>query len=265
MSPSGALRRVALWRICRRSTTGRPTGRSRWTLLRPSDPPSPFPWSSQLEGELRELRCHYGPELVPGDLPPLAQPVSCCCTCSARTPAGCRRRNCRSRVNGGTTFGRGWMRSGGGRRGRPGTTPRELVSALINSGKMRSIVPARKDVVKVAQTKRRSVSPTGSTAAEGARRRARRSPGYREARARLAPYEQLARIVIRRRMELELTQEQLAERMGTSHSAISRVESGQHATSVQTLQRLADALEMRFVMGFEHGPADKPVRELVPA
>src|SRR5438270_720831 len=83
--------------------------------------------------------------------------------------------------------------------------------------------------------------------------RARRSPGYRAARERLAPYEQLARIVIRRRMELGLTQEQLAERMGTSHSAISRIESGQHSTSVQTLQRLAAALEMRFVMGFEHG------------
>ena len=41
--------------------------------------------------------------------------------------------------------------------------------------------------------------------------------------------------------------------MGTSHSAISRIESGQHSTSVQTLQRLAAALEMRFVMGFEHG------------
>ena len=37
--------------------------------------------------------------------------------------------------------------------------------------------------------------------------------------------------------------------MGTSHSAISRIESGQHSTSVQTLQRLAAALEMRFVMG----------------
>jgi ribosome-binding protein aMBF1 (putative translation factor) len=117
----------------------------------------------------------------------------------------------------------------------------------------------------VAQAKRKSMSPVGSTVVEGARRRARRSAGYREARVRLAPYEQLARIVIRRRMELGLTQEQLAERMGTSHSAISRIESGQHATSVQTLQRLAEALEMRFVMGFEHGPDDKPVRELVPA
>ena len=32
-------------------------------MLGSSDPPLPFPWSSQLEGELRELRCHYGSEL----------------------------------------------------------------------------------------------------------------------------------------------------------------------------------------------------------
>lgn len=35
----------------------------RLNMLRPSDPPLPFPWSSQVEGEIRELRCHYGPEL----------------------------------------------------------------------------------------------------------------------------------------------------------------------------------------------------------
>lgn len=28
-----------------------------------SDPPLPFPYSSQVEGQLRELRCHYGREL----------------------------------------------------------------------------------------------------------------------------------------------------------------------------------------------------------
>ncbi len=111
----------------------------------------------------------------------------------------------------------------------------------------------------------KSADPIGSAASDASGRRARRSAGYREARERLAPYEQLARIVVRRRMELGLTQEELAVRMGTSHSAISRIESGQHSTSVQTLQRLAAALEMRFVMGFEHGPAEKPVRELVPA
>jgi ribosome-binding protein aMBF1 (putative translation factor) len=110
-----------------------------------------------------------------------------------------------------------------------------------------------------------TTSPVGSSAVDAAGRRARRSAAYREAQARLAPYEQLARIVIRRRMELSLTQEQLAKRMGTSHSAISRIESGQHSTSVRTLQRLAAALEMRFVMGFEHGPDEEPVRELVSA
>ncbi|MGH8326966.1 MAG: helix-turn-helix domain-containing protein [Steroidobacteraceae bacterium] len=111
----------------------------------------------------------------------------------------------------------------------------------------------------------RNRSPIGSPVNEMSIRRARRSAAYREARERLAPYEELARIVIRRRMELGLTQEELAGRMGTSHSAISRIESGQHSTSVQTLQRLAAALEMRFVMGFEHGPAETPIRELVSA
>lgn len=35
----------------------------RLNMLRPNDPPLPFPWSSQVEGEFRELRCHYGSEL----------------------------------------------------------------------------------------------------------------------------------------------------------------------------------------------------------
>lgn len=110
-----------------------------------------------------------------------------------------------------------------------------------------------------------NASPVGTPAAEGRRRRARRSPEYRAAQERLAPYEAIARFVIQRRAELGMTQEQLAERMGTSHSAISRIEGGQHQTSVATLQRLAEALEVRFVMGFESGSPDRPVRELVTA
>ena len=97
------------------------------------------------------------------------------------------------------------------------------------------------------------------------RQRTRRSAEYRAARGRLVPYEVIARFVIQRRAELGLTQEQLSERMGTSHSAISRIESGQHRTSVATLQRLAAALEVRFVMGFESGPPERPIRELVTA
>lgn len=100
---------------------------------------------------------------------------------------------------------------------------------------------------------KKTTSPVGDTHREGMQRRSRRR-AYREERARLAPYELLARFVIRRRGELGLTQAELAERMGTSHSAISRIESGQHSTSVETLRRLAAALETHLVVGFHDHP-----------
>ena len=99
-------------------------------------------------------------------------------------------------------------------------------------------------------------------ASEASTRRRRRDPEYRAAHERLAPYEDIARFVLMRRAAIGLTQEQLADRMGTSHSAISRIESGRHRTSIATLERLAQALEVRFVMGFETGPLEAPVREL---
>ena len=105
-------------------------------------------------------------------------------------------------------------------------------------------------------------NPIGKTAAAAQRRR-QHDAAYRAAQDRLAPYEGIARLVVLRRAELGLTQDELARRMGTSHSAISRIESGQHRTSLATLERLAHALEVRFVMGFETGPRNAPVRELV--
>lgn len=85
------------------------------------------------------------------------------------------------------------------------------------------------------------------------RRRSRRR-AYREEATRLAPYEALARFVIRRRTDLGLTQAQLAKGMGTSHFAISRLESGQHSTSVDTPRRLAEALGTHLVVGFHDHP-----------
>lgn len=85
----------------------------------------------------------------------------------------------------------------------------------------------------------------------GRRRRARSSDEYRAEEVGLAPFEQVARMVIGRRIELGITQEQLADRMGTTASTISRIESGQHVTSVTTLEPLADALEVRLLVGFE--------------
>lgn len=93
------------------------------------------------------------------------------------------------------------------------------------------------------------ISPIGIPHAELMRRRSR-DPKYRAELERIAPYEALARIVIRRRGQLSLSQAELAKRMGTSHSAISRIESGRHPTTLRTLRRLADALETHPVVGF---------------
>jgi transcriptional regulator with XRE-family HTH domain len=89
--------------------------------------------------------------------------------------------------------------------------------------------------------------------------RRRKNPAYQKRIHELMPYERVARMVIIRRMAAGWTQQELAERMGTSHSVISRIESGQHATSVKTLARLADVFETHLVVGFDDEPEDSTV------
>lgn len=96
---------------------------------------------------------------------------------------------------------------------------------------------------------------SGRTTEQARRRRADASAAYRAEQRRLAQFEELARLVIRHRGALGLSQKELARRVGTSHSAISRLESGRHKTSVDTLQRVAEGLGLRLVLGFESGPA----------
>lgn len=108
-------------------------------------------------------------------------------------------------------------------------------------------------------------SPVGTNVANARRQRAARSAAYRAEQRRLDQFEELARLVIKHRAELGISQKELAKRVGTSHSAISRIESGRHQTSVATLQRIAAGLDVRLVVGFESGPADKPRRELISA
>ncbi len=96
-----------------------------------------------------------------------------------------------------------------------------------------------------------TTSPIGSSAAEPRRRRAAASAAYRAEWARLEPYEAIARQVITLRAQHRLSQEELAERVGTSHSQISRIESGQHRTSVETLRRVAEAFGASLVISFE--------------
>lgn len=92
--------------------------------------------------------------------------------------------------------------------------------------------------------------PVGHTSTEASGRRARRSEEYRRELERLRPYEDIARQVIALRMSHDLSQRELADRTGTTKSAISRLESGQHAPTVATLEKIASAfgghLEIKF-------------------
>lgn len=79
---------------------------------------------------------------------------------------------------------------------------------------------------------------------------AARDADYAAALEKLLPYEAIARHVIGMRMELGVSQEELARRVGTSASAIARLESGHHRPSVETLRRVARALETDLIIGF---------------
>jgi ribosome-binding protein aMBF1 (putative translation factor) len=94
-------------------------------------------------------------------------------------------------------------------------------------------------------------SPVGQNAADARRKRARRSAAYRAEQARLAPYEDVARMIVRLRLDHDLTQEALAERVGTSKTAISRLESGRHAPTAETLRKIAGAFGGHLVIGLE--------------
>jgi ribosome-binding protein aMBF1 (putative translation factor) len=97
-------------------------------------------------------------------------------------------------------------------------------------------------------------SPIGATHGQPSSRH--HNPEYQAQLRRLAPFERIARMVIARRMVAGWTQQELADRMGTSHSVISRIESGQHPTSVKTLVRLAAAFETHLVVGFDDDPEE---------
>ncbi|MBU3979682.1 helix-turn-helix domain-containing protein [Patescibacteria group bacterium] len=62
---------------------------------------------------------------------------------------------------------------------------------------------------------------------------------------------QIARAVIRARIEKGLTQKQLAERLNTKQSVISRLESSNTTPSLSFLKRLADALQIKLQVQFK--------------
>jgi len=86
------------------------------------------------------------------------------------------------------------------------------------------------------------VSPLGGNAREAAARRRSSDPKYAELEKKHEVALAVADLVILHRTRVGLTQEKLASRMGTSVSAISRLESGFHVPSLETLRKLALAL-----------------------
>jgi DNA-binding XRE family transcriptional regulator len=107
----------------------------------------------------------------------------------------------------------------------------------------------------------RRVNPVGASVADDIRRHEKADPEYRKVRARFARAEAVARLLLQFRMKHNLTQEQLAQLMGTSAPAISRLESGTHVPSLTTLSRLAKAAGERLVIGFEKTNAAPHKRE----
>lgn len=109
-----------------------------------------------------------------------------------------------------------------------------------------------------------NVSPIGRSVREVMTEQARTDPAFRAELERLRPFEDVARQIIRLRLDHGLSQEALAERVGTTKSAISRLESGQHAPNFATLQRVAEAFGGRVEIAF-NVPDETPLRrELTP-
>jgi DNA-binding XRE family transcriptional regulator len=73
--------------------------------------------------------------------------------------------------------------------------------------------------------------------------RARTRKGFAEAYEALAPEYEVITQLLKARTRAGLTQDAVAERMGTTKSAVSRLEgSGKHAPSLATLRKYAQAV-----------------------
>lgn len=87
------------------------------------------------------------------------------------------------------------------------------------------------------------VEPIGSDATEAQQRRRNGSVEYQRLGDQYACTREIAAQIILYRTRRQLTQEQLANLVGTSALQLSRIESGRYMPSGTTLQRLAEVFE----------------------
>lgn len=77
------------------------------------------------------------------------------------------------------------------------------------------------------------------------------NPEFRAEHEKSTPYAELAKAIIRLRIGEGLTQKQLAERIGTTQSAISRIETLEYGrVEFQTLEKIAQAFGKRLHVAF---------------
>lgn len=124
----------------------------------------------------------------------------------------------------------------------------------------------------MGKSEKRDVGPKGRPTAAAAHDRNNRSSGYREARDEYAAIRELrkrnwiAAHIRERRYELDLTQKEVAEQAGTSHSFISKVEGGDHMPTIPVLRRILAVLDEELLIGIERRiPDEESEREVAPA
>ena len=77
-----------------------------------------------------------------------------------------------------------------------------------------------------------------------------KNPKIKEEYEKLQPEFEMINAIIKARTKRGLTQDKLAEKMGTKQSVLSRLEKGRANPSLAFLKRLADALNSRLEIKF---------------
>lgn len=104
---------------------------------------------------------------------------------------------------------------------------------------------------------RKNDSPIGRSASDAAADRAARGKEYRAARDEYARIRELRKTnpiaahLRERRFELGMTQQEVATAARTSHTAISRLESGARTPNLDTLRKIAAVLDEELLVCFQ--------------
>ncbi|MDO8657741.1 MAG: helix-turn-helix transcriptional regulator [Candidatus Levybacteria bacterium] len=78
-----------------------------------------------------------------------------------------------------------------------------------------------------------------------------KDPEFKKLYEEFQPEFEIAKAIIRTRIDKKITQKELAEKMNTTQSVISRVEQGRTSPSIALLKRLAAALNTTLQVQFK--------------